>query len=45
MVTLIGFLFVLANVGLLVLFMPDLVGPVRLDGPAPTAQLPVPSAP
>ncbi len=29
MVTLIGFLFVLANVGLLVVFMPDLVGPVR----------------
>lgn len=30
MVTLIGFFFILANVGLLVLFVPDLVGPVRL---------------
>ncbi|KAK3942113.1 CDP-alcohol phosphatidyltransferase [Diplogelasinospora grovesii] len=30
MVTLIGFIFILANVGLLVIFMPDLVGP----GPA-----------
>lgn len=29
MVTLLGFLFVLANVGLLVVFMPDLIGPVR----------------
>lgn len=29
MVTLLGFCFVLANVGLLVIFMPDLVGPVR----------------
>lgn len=28
MVTLIGFFFVLANIGLLVIFMPDLVGPV-----------------
>lgn len=30
MVTLIGFFFILGNVGLLVLFVPDLVGPVRL---------------
>jgi len=29
MVTLIGFFFILTNVGLLVIFMPDLVGPVR----------------
>lgn len=29
MVTLIGFFFILVNVGLLVIFMPDLVGPVR----------------
>lgn len=29
MVTLLGFFFVLANIGLLVMFMPDLVGPVR----------------
>lgn len=28
MVTLIGFFFILANIGLLVIFMPDLVGPV-----------------
>lgn len=28
MVTLLGFFFILANVGFLVLFMPDLVGPV-----------------
>lgn len=28
MVTLIGFFFILANVGLLLIFMPDLVGPV-----------------
>lgn len=28
MVTLVGFFFVLANIGLLVIFMPDLVGPV-----------------
>lgn len=28
MVTLIGFFFILGNIGLLVLFMPDLVGPV-----------------
>lgn len=28
MVTLLGFLFILANIGLLQLFMPDLVGPV-----------------
>lgn len=30
MVTLLGFFFILANIGLLVIFMPDLVGPVRL---------------
>lgn len=30
MVTLIGFLFILANILLLVIVMPDLVGPVRL---------------
>jgi hypothetical protein len=30
MVTLIGFFFILANIGLLVLIMPDLVGPVRI---------------
>jgi hypothetical protein len=29
MVTLIGFFFILANVGLLVAVMPDLEGPVR----------------
>lgn len=28
MVTLLGFFFILANVGLLVLIMPDLIGPV-----------------
>ena len=28
MVTLLGFFFILANVGLLVIYMPDLVGPV-----------------
>jgi len=28
MVTLLGFFFILINVGLLVIFMPDLVGPV-----------------
>lgn len=30
MVTLIGFFFILGNVGLLVLFVPDLIGPVRV---------------
>lgn len=29
MVTLLGFFFILGNVGLLEVFMPDLVGPVR----------------
>lgn len=29
MVTLLGFFFILANVGLLELYVPDLVGPVR----------------
>lgn len=29
MVTLLGFFFILGNVGLLVIFMPDLIGPVR----------------
>lgn len=29
MVTLLGFMFILANIGLLVIFMPDLIGPVR----------------
>lgn len=29
MVTLVGFFFILANVGLLALFVPDLIGPVR----------------
>lgn len=29
MVTMIGFFFILANIVLLVIFMPDLVGPVR----------------
>ena len=42
MVTLIGFLFVLANVGLLVMFMPDLVGPVRLDSPRRRRSSPFP---
>jgi ethanolaminephosphotransferase len=28
MVTLLGFFFILGNIGLLVIFMPDLVGPV-----------------
>lgn len=32
MVTLIGFFFILGNVGLLVLFVPDLIGPVSLPG-------------
>lgn len=36
MVTLIGFFFILGNVGLLVLFVPDLVGPVRLAQEAPS---------
>lgn len=31
MVTLLGFFFILGNIGLLVLFMPDLVGPVCCD--------------
>lgn len=31
MVTLLGFFFVLGNVGLLEIFMPDLVGPVRME--------------
>ena len=41
MVTLIGFLFIIANVGLLEIYMPDLVGPVSRnplavpDGPSP----------
>lgn len=30
MVTLLGFFFILGNIGLLVIFMPDLVGPVSL---------------
>jgi hypothetical protein len=30
MVTLLGFFFILGNVGLLVIYMPDLVGPVRM---------------
>jgi hypothetical protein len=30
MVTLLGFFFILGNIGLLVIYMPDLVGPVRL---------------
>ena len=40
MVTLLGFLFIIANVALLEIFIPDLVGPVRnsvssgLDGPS-----------
>jgi len=38
MVTLIGFLFILVNIVLLVIFMPDLVGPVRLP-PTRTTQL------
>lgn len=29
MVTLLGFFFILGNIGLLVVYMPDLVGPVR----------------
>jgi hypothetical protein len=29
MVTLLGFFFILGNIGLLVIYMPDLVGPVR----------------
>ena len=31
MVTLLGFFFILGNIGLLVIFMPDLVGPVGVD--------------
>ena len=30
MITLIGFLFIIGNVGLLEIYMPDLVGPVSL---------------
>jgi hypothetical protein len=30
MVTLLGFMCILGNIALLVIFMPDLVGPVRL---------------
>lgn len=30
MVTLVGFFFILANVALMIIYMPDLVGPVRL---------------
>ena len=33
MVTLLGFFFILGNVGLLIIFMPDLVGPVRATPP------------
>lgn len=33
MVTLIGFFFILGNVGLLVLFVPDLIGPVSPHRP------------
>ncbi len=33
MITLIGFFFILVNVGLLVIYMPDLVGPVRPYAP------------
>jgi len=33
MVTLLGFCFILVNVALLVIYMPDLVGPVRLTPP------------
>jgi hypothetical protein len=33
MVTLIGFCFILTNVAFLVIFMPDLVGPVRFTLP------------
>lgn len=29
MVTLVGFFFILANVALLVIYIPDLIGPVR----------------
>lgn len=36
MVTLIGFFFILGNVGLLVLFVPDLIGPVRFALLTPT---------
>lgn len=32
MVTLLGFFFILGNIGLLVIFMPDLVGPVSSTG-------------
>ena len=31
MVTLIGFGFIIANVGLLAVYMPDLVGPVSME--------------
>ena len=34
MVTLLGFFFILGNIGLLVIFMPDLVGPVSPLVPA-----------
>ena len=37
MVTLIGFFFILGNIGLLVIFMPDLIGPVRTNrNPSPS---------
>ncbi len=39
MVTLIGFFFILADIALLVIFMPDLVGPVRLRATKPHAGL------
>lgn len=34
MVTLIGFFFILGNVGLLALLVPDLIGPVRSFSPS-----------
>ena len=33
MVTLLGFFFILGNVGLLAIFMPDLIGPVGIQTP------------
>jgi ethanolaminephosphotransferase len=42
MVTLLGFMCIIFNVGLLIVMMPDLEGPVRAFR-APLSQLPAPS--
>lgn len=38
MVTLLGFFFILGNIGLLVIYMPDLVGPVGFPRMRPFVQ-------